>query len=192
MIITNTLKSKSNRLDLYGIQIDDPIRLETWKAADFIAFGDIHAAGCSATGRNKNAALEGMRCYSTNQTATEMLKGSQQERRAIRNKMNVVDLFPFISEMRLSDYWRDEEGYAPPSILTAQGELLFRQWLGITNAEVKAPGEAKRRPVVQQDANRDCKFVGHEKAIAKRVLEELSLTPNTKRQHFEELGLSPP
>ena len=38
-------------------------------------------------------------------------------------KMHIVDLLPFASKMRLSTNFRDKDDYAPPSILTEEGEL---------------------------------------------------------------------
>ena len=38
-----------DRLDVYGIQLDDPIRLHTWSIEDFLAFGNIVSAGQSVT-----------------------------------------------------------------------------------------------------------------------------------------------
>jgi hypothetical protein len=177
------------RLDVYPIQLDDPIRLHAWSLEDFLAFGNVVNAGQSVSARNRNNLLpKGVpRCWSSNKALSEILAGSAGELAALRNKVNIIDLYPHVGEMSLSAYWRDEDGFAPATILTPEGELLFRQWLQIPDADKKPEGPPRARPglgalrVVQSEVEVTLQ-------VKKRVLAQL--TPQTKKRAATQLGIA--
>lgn len=195
--------AKRDRLDVYGLQLDDPIRLHAWSAGDWTAFGNILAAGNTSSARNSNGLLPKgwVRCYSTNLATHLLAKGQPGELDAIRNKLHVVDLYKHAPHMRLSTYYEDDEGFSPPTILTEEGELLFRQWLQVPDAEKKLAHEPRRKAepcavppaagAVAHGARAGGPFDATQKAVVKRALAMLELTPDSKKRHLETLGITP-
>ena len=149
---------------------------------------DIGSIGSPAkvSARNKNSLLPKgtMRCWSSNKRRGGIMKGSRDEVKAVDNKTNFLDRYQYGGTMRLSSYWRDDDGFAPPTFLSAEGEKVFREWLKIEGAAVMPPGLPARRPPDVAPG-----LDAAEKRVAKRMLS--LLTPDTKRRAMETLGVSP-
>ena len=209
-----------------------------------------------------------LRCGSSNKRAAVLFGArTQGERQALGNKMDIIDLYDYEGEMALSWFWRDDEGYAPATIMSEdsmaspaespcvsgwllcarlhgfifrvrirphgrlspvslfrlfvfftlctrasslalvrlcrlklaveEGELIFRQWLGVPDADVKPEGPPVRRPselFPRQPAPLTPPMQSpptwslQETGVARKFLDALS--PATRKRAANQLGLA--